>query len=134
MQASLDETLPPSAPTGGVLRHLLAAVREDAPVRDLALGPRAAAVWTRGLGVTSLCPQPAAAALEQARELLARERPASGLALAALATRPEPALAALGVAALNSLLEVEPARLVPGSGQSLLAQLGADRDVTVVGH
>jgi len=58
----------------------------------------------------------------------------SGLELAALIRRDEPALRSVGVAALNALLPRQPDDWVDRNAGEVIAQHGANKEVVLVGH
>jgi len=106
---------------------------QDAEVRDLRICLRATAVWTRRLGLAYTFPrvhhgrvseQPKPRRLS---EMSARE-------LAKLALSEDRIDAAVGMAAINSLLDPSPEDLKTGNALELILRHGAGRSVTVVGH
>jgi hypothetical protein len=110
-----------------ILDDLLAALTTDAPVREVRVGPYWVAVCSRYCGLASTLGQAAgidAAALtgKSARDLaeLARSH-----------TLPE---ASLGMAAVNSLLEVDESRYVDLNARDLLIERGRGKRVALVGH
>ena len=165
-----------------IIDDLLGTVEGDADLRQCQVGPRSAAVWSRGLGLASLtapaaggvpaqvsnsarltrsvcCARSACTPGETLRagpanatsELLVSDRgmpahrvPATGrwaprLArsagqLAPQARSDDPTLAAVGLAAINSLLRPDPDQLVAGNAYELILRHGEGKRVTVVGH
>ena len=109
-----------------VLDDLLGSLEGDRMLRRWELGPRCAAVWSRGVGLASVPGHGGGLRLP-------RDRPARELALE-LARSRVPGEAALGVAALNSLLRPDEGQLEHGNAYQLILEHGAGRDVTVVGH
>jgi uncharacterized protein len=117
--------------TAKILDQLIASLSADAPLRAVERGERACAVWSRGLGLASICP--AATTPPAPAAPLAVDLAGSARALAARASSPDPGLAVLGLAALNSLLDPGELPLEEGRAQDLLASF-ADRRICMVGH
>ena len=106
---------------------------EDAAVRDLRICLRATAVWTRRLGLAYTFPR------VQHGQIEGQERPRrlsemGALDLARLARSEDRVDAAVGLAAINSLLDPDPAVLQVGNALELILRHGSGKKVTVVGH
>jgi uncharacterized protein len=117
--------------TVSILDQLLASVTADAPLRAVERGERACAVWSRGLGLASVCPAPTPAAPAPALSVV--DAAGSARSLAALSRAADPDQSVLGLAALNSLLDPAGLPLEDGRAQDLLASF-ADRRICMVGH
>jgi len=117
-----------------ILETLLEALGDrDAPVRDVRVGLCAAGVWSRRLGLAYMFPRDAIAHGDDpgtdATPLSDRSaRELAGLALAGDVTR-----TAVGVAAINSLLD-PPEVLEERHALDVILEYGREREVTLVGH
>jgi len=117
-----------------ILDDLIAAIKVDAPLREIRQGPFQTAVWTRYCGLaTTLLDEghkhgetvvKAAGSLmaENAVELVRRAYSSSLLD------------ASIGMAAINSLLDVDDENCAEMNGADLLAEKGAGKKVAIVGH
>ncbi len=118
-----------------VIEELLNSLTDDAPVRDIAFGGRFTAVLSRGCGLASAlgtpCPRPEALIAGQP---LANATGRTAGELAALARSDNLREASLGIAAVNSLLEVDESDCVELNAAEVLADAGTGRKVAVVGH
>jgi uncharacterized protein (DUF4213/DUF364 family) len=117
-----------------IIEDLLTTLNYDAPVRDVRQGPFQTAVLTRNCGLASTPHDPGPhhdrAPVEEAGLLL--ERDARGLA--GLANSLSPAESAIGMAAINSLIEVDESICAELNAADLLADEGAGKKVAIVGH
>jgi uncharacterized protein (DUF4213/DUF364 family) len=108
----------------------------DVPVTDVCTGAFWTSVTTRYTGLAAtyrdLDPQHSdhPAAIEDAGRLI--DKPAR--ALVEYARSDNTVAAAIGVATINSLIEIEEAACTEASAYDLLAEKGKGRDVAVVGH
>jgi len=116
-----------------ILRRILDSLKDDAPVRSVGVFRRAAAVVSRGAGVaygfwarSEGAPAPA--------EMLRRFEGKSARELADLALSEDPVEAAVGVAAINSLIEPSGGRIIERNGYELALERAAGRGLAVVGH
>ena len=117
-----------------ILDDILSTLDFDAEVRDIRQGVFQTAVVTRrcGLAATLLDPGPhqevppvkAAGALSEK----------SALELAQMAYSSTLLEATIGMAAINSLLEIDEARCAPLNGRDLLAEKGKGKGVAIIGH
>jgi uncharacterized protein (DUF4213/DUF364 family) len=117
-----------------ILDDLIGSLREDATARDVRIGPFWTAVWSRGCGLASTTGlgehEHGATFVKEAGSLAGR----SALELARLAYSESPLGAGIGLAAINSLLEVDEARCVELNAGDLLVERGRDKKVALVGH
>lgn len=117
---------------------LLDALRQslpgDCPIRDIRQGVFHTAVVSRGCGLASTLPKDA---LRQSPPLVAEpgtlldKTPAELTALADSSSLLE---AAIGMAAINSLLPIDTAPMVERNASELILSRGAGKNVAVVGH
>lgn len=117
-----------------ILEHLLLELDYSTPTREVRLGVFHTAVVTRRCGLAATMPRDA---LRQAAPLvrepgLLTDRSAEELAR--LACSDSLLEAAVGMAAINSLLEVDPDACEERNAAELILQKGAGRNVAVVGH
>jgi len=106
---------------------------EDAEVRDLRICLRATAVWTRRLGLAYTFPRVHHGQIE-GQERPRRLSEMSAKELARLAVSEDRVDAAVGLAAINSLLDPAPEELQAGNALELILRHGGGKNVTVVGH
>jgi len=116
-----------------VIDALLDTLDTEAPVRDLRVCLKAAAVRTRRLGLASVLPGlDHRCATEEPRPKRLSDMSAGKLAL--LARSADWIEASVGLAAINSLLEPDESRLSDGKALELIRRHGAGGNVVVVGH
>lgn len=117
-----------------MLDHLLSLLDLDAPVRDIRQGVFHTAVVTRSCGLAATLPRDA---LRQSPPLVREpgtllDRGAEDLAR--LAYSDSILEAAVGMAAINSLLEVDEGSCVERNAAELVLERGSGRRVAIVGH
>jgi uncharacterized protein len=117
-----------------IVDELIASVRADVPVRRVQIAPFWTAVLADRCGLASTSPAGShsheRAPVVEAGRLTER----SGLELARLARSGSPLEAAVGVAAINALLEVDEAGAVELNARDLLVERGRGKKVALVGH
>ena len=117
-----------------VLDDLIGALTSDAPAREVRIGPFWTAVVSRAGGLAStVWPEEhehGATFVQDAGSLSGR----SALELARLANSDSTLEAGIGLAAINSLLDVDEERCVEINAGDLLIERGRDRTVALVGH
>ena len=117
-----------------ILDDLIGGLRDDAPAREVRVGRFWTAVWSRGCGLASTTGpgehEHGATFVQDAGSLAGR----STLELARLAYADSPLEAGIGLAAINSLLEVDEARCRELNAGDLLIERGRDKKVALVGH
>lgn len=116
-----------------IIDHILAGLAGDAPVRAVLTGAHWTAVCSRhcGLASTVLGDKPHAhASVRDAGRLHLK----SARELAEYARSDHPLEAGIGLAAINSLLEVDESRAVEVNAARVLAERGAGKTVALVGH
>jgi len=116
-----------------ILDDLLASLHDDAPVRAVAVGALLTVVCSRRAGLASTLadrnPHERLPLKDVGRLHLKRARE-----LAEYARSDNPLEASVGVAAINSLLEVDERRMRDLNAATLLADRGRGRNVAIVGH
>ena len=116
-----------------ILDDLLASLHDDAPVRAVAVGALLTVVCSRRAGLASTLagrtPHERLPLKDVGRLHLKRARE-----LAEYARSDNPLEASVGVAAINSLLDVDERRMRDLNAATLLADRGRGRNVTIVGH
>ncbi|MGQ9573568.1 MAG: Rossmann-like domain-containing protein [Dehalococcoidia bacterium] len=117
-----------------ILDDVIATLAEDAAVQEVRVGPFWTAVVSRECGLAStVVPvehEHGAIFVQEAGSLAGR----SALAVAKLAYSESTLEAGIGVAAINSLLEVDEARCVDLNARDLLVERGRGKKVALVGH
>jgi hypothetical protein len=109
-----------------ILDELLESLTADAPVQEVRIGAHWVAVCSRNCGLASTLGEtinvdPASLRGTSARELAER-------------ARSKTAEASLGMAAINSLLDVDESRCVEMNARDLLIERGRGKKVALVGH
>jgi uncharacterized protein (DUF4213/DUF364 family) len=117
-----------------IIEHLLSTLDPEAAVKDLRQGPFWTAVHTRHCGLASTPHDPVHrhgdARVRDAGSLMAR----SALGLAQMALSESSHEAAIGMAAVNSLIDIDEQRCVELNAADLLAKRGEGKKVALVGH
>jgi uncharacterized protein (DUF4213/DUF364 family) len=117
-----------------ILDDLVSRLDTDTTVRDIRQGPFQTAVLTRRCGLASTPHDPgphhSRFAVTEAGRLL--EKPARELA--GLSASESPHEAAIGMAVINSLLEIDEMRCFRLNAGDLIAEKGRDKGVAIVGH
>jgi uncharacterized protein (DUF4213/DUF364 family) len=118
----------------GILDDLISALRVDAPAREVRIGSFWTAVWSRSCGLASTIGAGAhehgATFVGEAGRLQGR----SARDLAALAHSDSTLEAGIGLAAINSLLEVDETRCVELNAGHFLIERAPGKAVALVGH
>jgi len=110
-----------------ILQAVLDSLDGDAPVREARAGSYWAAVWSRYCGLASTLTDPAQVDIERLTRVSARS-------LAQMAFSPVWKEAAIGIAAINSLLEIDETHCRELNARDLLMERGAGKKVALVGH
>jgi uncharacterized protein (DUF4213/DUF364 family) len=117
-----------------ILDDLISSLAADAPAREVRVGRFWTGVWSRGCGLASTTGpgthEHGARFVQDAGELAGR----SALELARLAHSDSSLEAGIGLAAINSLLDVDDARCVDLNAGDLLIERGRGRRVALIGH
>lgn len=116
-----------------IIEQILASISADAPVRSILVGAHWTVVCSRGCGMASTITgdKPhGEARVRRAGQLHTQ----SARQLAELARSDTPLEASIGVAAINSLLEVDLSQAVELNAASVLCERGAGKKVALVGH
>lgn len=117
-----------------ILDDVIASLTTDAPARDVRIGRFWTAVWSRGCGLASTVGpsdhEHGATFVRDVGGLAGR----STLELVRLAYSDSLLEAGIGLAAINSLLEVDEARCVQLNAGDLLLERGRGKKVALVGH
>jgi uncharacterized protein (DUF4213/DUF364 family) len=117
-----------------IIDDLIGSIEGDALAREVRVGPLLTAVWSRGCGLASTLGRGehnhGAAFVRDAGSLAGR----SALELARLAYSDRPLEAGIGMAAVNSLLNVDDSRCVDLNARDLLIDRGRGKKVALVGH
>ena len=117
-----------------IIDDLLSTLSYEATVRDIRLGPFQTAVLTRHCGLASTPHDDGhhhdKIPVKEAGFLMER----SALALAGMAASTSLLEAAIGMATINSLIEVDEKRCTELNAGDLLAEKGEDKKVAIIGH
>ena len=116
------------------LNELISMLGNDAEVRDIRQGVFHTGVWTRHCGLAATLPRDA---LKQSPHLVSDAGSLLGKSsceLAKLALSPSILEAAIGMAAINSLLETDVTACVEINAADILLEKGKGKRVAVIGH
>lgn len=117
-----------------ILEDLIASLREDAPAREVLIGPFWTAVWSQACGLASTVmpeePEHGATFVAGSGELAG----GSALELCGLSFSESLLEAGVGMAAINSLLDVDEERYQELNAGQLLIERGRGKRVALVGH
>jgi len=117
-----------------ILDDLIASLKADAPAHEVRIGAFWTAVWSRACGLASTVGpnehEHGATFVQEAGSLAGR----SALELAKLAYSDSPLEAGIGLAAINSLLEVDETLCREINAGDLLIEHGRGKKVALVGH
>jgi uncharacterized protein (DUF4213/DUF364 family) len=117
-----------------ILDDLIGSLVKDAPAREVRIGRFWTAVWSLGCGLASTTGPGehahGARFVQGAGSLAGR----SALELARLAHSESSLEAGIGLAAINSLLEVDESRCVELNAGDLLIERGRNKKVALIGH
>ena len=117
-----------------IIDDLLSTLDYDTPVRDIRQGPFQTAVLTRGCGLAAT-PHEAGSHHDRTPVKAAdRMMKKDTRALARMAKSPALLEAAIGMATINSLIDVDESRCVPLNAADLLAREGEGKKTALVGH
>ena len=116
-----------------LLDDLLLSLPVDVPVREVLVGVHWTVVCSRHCGMASTIPGNKPHGHEKVRSV-GKLHKLNAHELAAYARSDNPLEASLGVAAINSLLEIDEARAVTLNAADLLASRGQGKDIALVGH
>ncbi len=117
-----------------ILEHLISTLDMDTPVQDIRQGVFHTAVLTRNCGLAATLPRDAlrqAPPLVREPGLLLDRTP---LELARMACSDSILEAAIGMAAINSLLEIDEASCLERNAAEVILEKGEGRNVAIVGH
>jgi hypothetical protein len=117
-----------------IISDLLSALSYEAPVMDIRQGPFQTAVLSRNCGLASTPHDPGPhhdkTPVKEAGLLLGKDV----MALARMANSPSPMESAIGMATINSLIEVNEGRCAELNADNLFAKEGEGKRVAIVGH
>lgn len=117
-----------------IIEEVLSTLNCEAPVRDIRQGPFQTAVLTRYCGLASTPHDPGPhhgrGPVKEAGSLTQK----TSLQLARLALSESQLEAAIGMATINSLIEVDEERCLDLNAADLLAEKGEGKRVAIVGH
>jgi len=117
-----------------ILDDLLITLRQGEVVADIRQGPFQTAVLTRRCGLASTPHEHGnhqeSAPVEEAGTLIGK----GALEIAKMAYSPRLFEAAIGMATINSLLDVDEERCLDLNARDLLTEKGSDRKIAIVGH
>ena len=117
-----------------IIDDLLETLSYEVPVRDIRQGPFQTAVLTRNCGLAATPHEPGPhhdkTPVKESGFLIER----NAMELAHMANSLSPLEAAIGMATINSLIEVEESRCVELNAGDLLVEKGKGKKVALIGH
>ena len=117
-----------------IIDDLLSTLSYEAPVKDIRQGPFQTAVMTRYCGLASTPHDPGPhhdkAPVKDAGLLIQKD----ALSLARMVYSPSPQEAAIGMATVNSLIDIDEQRCTQLNAGDLLMEKGKGKKVAIVGH
>lgn len=116
-----------------ILDHLLSSLTADIPVRSVLIGVHWTVVCSRYCGMAATRALNDIHDHEPVRDV-GRLHQKSSRELAELAYSTQPQEAAIGVAAINSMLEVDESKAVEINAAEVLVHCGRGKNVALVGH
>lgn len=116
-----------------LIDDLIQGLPKDQPVRQVLVGVHWTVVCSKWCGMASTITGDNPHAHEKVRSV-GQLHELSAHELASFARSDNPLEASLGVAAINSLLDVDETKAVELNAADLLIQRGADKDIALVGH
>jgi uncharacterized protein (DUF4213/DUF364 family) len=117
-----------------ILDDLIASLDGDAPTREVRIGPFWTAVWSRACGLASTVVPPKHEHGSTLVDTPGRLAATSALDLARLAFSESTLEAGIGLAAINSLVEVDEERCTDLNAGRFLIEHGRSKQVALVGH
>jgi uncharacterized protein (DUF4213/DUF364 family) len=117
-----------------ILDDLMATLDTDATVQDIRMGLFHTAVLTRNCGLAATLPRDALKQEPPSVREPGRLLKKSALELVRMAYSDSILEAAIGMAAINSLLEVNEERCQELNASQLIAEKGQDKKVAIIGH
>lgn len=115
-----------------ILKHILSVMDYDAPVDDIVRGIHWTAVVSRFCGLSSTMLRDHSHDHEDTGPILLTGKTANDLAQWSFSTDIEKA--SLGLAAINSLIEVDLSRCTEVNAGQVIMEKGKDKNVSVIGH
>ncbi len=116
-----------------ILKSILESIREDAPVQEVRRGIHWTAVVSRRCGLASTMAQ-VGCNHEEAGGTKGSLAEMMALELARYCLGGDTAKASIGLAAINSLLDVDPDRYADIDGLQIVKDMGKGKNVSVIGH
>ncbi len=117
-----------------IIDDILSSLDYEAPVREIRQGAFQTAVLTRGCGLASTPHDPgphhSRTPVKEPGLLLNKD----ALSLARMALSPSPLEAAIGMATINSLIEIDERRCTELNAGDLLFEKGESKKVAIIGH
>jgi uncharacterized protein len=116
-----------------ILDDLVSSITEDFPIRSVLVGVHWTVVCSRTCGMAATRALSNMHGQEPVRDV-GRLHQKNVRELAELAYSTQPLEAAIGVAAINSMLEVDETRAVEINASEVLSSRGRDKNVALIGH
>ena len=117
-----------------ILNSILASIKEDAPVEDVRRGLSWTAVVSRRTGLASTMPHGFGCRHEKFEGREGSFTEMTALELARYCLDDGMADASLGLAAINSLLDIDPQRYADIDGLQIAKDMGKGKNISIIGH
>ncbi len=117
-----------------ILERLIKSLKEDAPVSEVRRGLHWTAVVSRRCGLASTLAHGGCSHGEGGEGMEGSLTEMTALKLARCCMEEDTARASLGLAAINSLTDVDPGRHAAADGLKIIKDLGRGKNISVIGH
>lgn len=117
-----------------IIDSLLDTLNFNAPIRDVCQGPFQTAVLSRHCGLATTPHEPGSHHIKTPVKEAGTLMNKSVLELAEMAKSPNSYEAAIGMATINSLIEIDSNRCIELNASDLLAERGKDKTAALIGH
>ncbi len=117
-----------------ILNSLINSIQEDAPVEDVRRGLNWTAVVSRRVGLASSMAEGTGCSHGQGESMEGSFTETTALRLAHYCLDSNTTKASLGLAAINSLLDIDPGRYSDSDGLQIAKDMGKGKNICVIGH
>jgi len=117
-----------------ILNSILKSIKEDVPVKDVRRGLNWTAVVSRRVGLASSMAQGNGCSHDQTESMEGSFTEMTALGLARYCFDNNTTKASLGLAAINSLLDIDPRRYADVDGLQIAKDMGKGKNISVIGH
>jgi len=115
-----------------ILEKILESIKKDYPVKQIQIGLRWTAVVSKNCGLASTMPRECTGEEETMNSGFLTQMSAKELASWALSEKIEKA--SIGLAALNSLIDIDKSKCIEMNADDIIREKGKDKNVSIIGH